>query len=95
MLLEVDVKPGATGFTRTRGGEADQFPSNAMSSGIAGNDRVEKEGVDRPVPCDVDEADEPPIVSGADPAQAVTVDSTPCIHIVPSRTSNRTPPYGT
>jgi hypothetical protein len=74
VILEVDVQPLAARRPGFAGGDGDQPGTDPVMLGAFGHQGVENEGVDTPVPGDVDEAREAVGVPGADPAQAVLGD---------------------
>ncbi|KQT98453.1 hypothetical protein ASG53_12480 [Sanguibacter sp. Leaf3] len=82
MLFEVDVEPLAAcaGGVVTR--DLDQVDSYALPTGTHCDKSVLDEGVGTTVPGDVDEADQPSIVTSGDPAQAVAVELVVPAHLL-------------
>lgn len=71
MIVEVDVKPLASGGTSLGYGNGDQLGPDSVSSNVGADHGVEHEGMDPAVPRHVDEPDELVGLSGADPPETV------------------------
>jgi hypothetical protein len=74
MIVEVDVEPFTPGAARLVHRNRDELLTDPSPAGIRGDNRVQDERVDAPVPGDVDEADEILLLPCADPAEAVALD---------------------
>ncbi len=70
MRLEIDMQPLGAARAGNPHGFPDQLRGDALPAHVGVNAGVEKEGMNAAVPGDVDEADEPVVVIGADMGEA-------------------------
>ncbi|CAM5592393.1 hypothetical protein SALBM311S_03233 [Streptomyces alboniger] len=73
MFFEVDMQPLTPRSTASLSSCPDQRDSHPARTIALSYDRVQNERMDAAVPGDVNEADQPIIFPGADPAKAVTL----------------------
>ncbi len=71
MIFKVDVQPFAACRAGTIRGESYKLCPDPAPADPGGHESVEQEGVDTPIPGNVDEARKLPVFPRADPAQAV------------------------
>jgi len=71
MIFKVDVQPLAAGRAGTIRGDSDELCPDPAPADPGRHESVEQEGVDTPVPGNVDEARKLAVFPRADPAQAV------------------------
>ena len=71
LRVEVDVEPLTTGITRPLSRSGHKLPTDSPVSTICGDDRVENERMKRPIPGNIDKANELALVIGTRPAEAV------------------------
>src|SRR6202020_1184081 len=71
MIIEVDVQPLAARRAGTIRGDSYELCPDPVPADPGGHESVEQEGVDTPVPGNVDKARELAVIPRADPAQAV------------------------
>ena len=69
--MEIGVQPFATSCTRLGFGDGDQLGSYALASSVRRYQRIDHEGVDRTIPCDVDKPDEAVGIPSAHPSETV------------------------
>ena len=81
MVFEVDVQPLAARRAGTIRGDCYELRSDPAAPDAGRHESVEQEGVDAPVPGDVDEAHQLAVLAGADPAQAVPADLAPPVNV--------------
>jgi len=74
LFIEIGVQPFTAGGTTLLYGKGDHPRPDTSAAGMTRHERVEDEGVDATIPCDVHETDELAAVSRADPAKAVPPD---------------------
>ena len=71
MVFEVDVQPLAARRAGTIRGDSYELRADPLAPDSGGHESVEQEGMDAPVPGDVDEAHQLAVLPSDDPAQAV------------------------
>ncbi len=75
MRLEIDMQPFGAALAGNPRGFPDQLRGDALPAHVGVNAGIEKEGMNAAIPGDIDEADEPVVVIGADMGEAAGQDA--------------------